>query len=162
MRLAEVASYRGTEALLPVEQFMREYFQHTSDVREIAAHLAAGARPRPLWWSLVEPLVSHQFEWDFRVGPTAISATRVGLAKLRGDLAEVLRLLDLANLYDKRIDHDTWQAIRSSMTSLGPADANEPLPEAVSKRFMALLSQPARLGELLRRLHDLRRRRLPN
>ena len=45
------------------------------------------------WWWFVEPLVSHQFEGDFRVGPTTISATRRGLAKVRGDLAEVLRLL---------------------------------------------------------------------
>jgi [protein-PII] uridylyltransferase len=156
LRIAELRHYPAVAGLLPVEQFMREYFQHTSDVREIAAHLAAGAHSKsPVWW-LVEPLISHQFEWDFRVGPRTISATSRGLAKLRGDLAEVLRLLDLANLYDKRIEHDTWQAIRTAMMDRGPADANLPLPPKVSERFMSLLSQPPRLGELLRKLHDLR------
>ena len=100
--------------------------------------------------------MSHQFEWDFRVGPTAISATRRGLASIRGDLAEVLRLLDLANLYDKRIDHDTWQAVRTAMLNRGPADLSQPLPPDASKRFLSLLSQSGRLGESLRRLHDLR------
>lgn len=156
LRIAALRNYPPVAGLLPVEQFMREYFQHTSDVREIAAHLAAGARPRSLWWWLVEPLVTHQFEGDFRVGPTTISATGRGLAKVRGDLAEVLRLLDLANLYNKRIDHDTWQAIRSAMMSRGPADPHQPLASEISARFLSLLSQPPRLGELLRRLHDLR------
>ena len=43
LRIAEIRKYPAVAGLLPVEQFMREYFQHTSDVREIAAHLAAGA-----------------------------------------------------------------------------------------------------------------------
>ena len=76
LRIAALRNYPEIAGLLPVEQFMREYFQHTSDVREIAAHLAEVARPRSLWWWLVEPLVSHQFEGDFRVGPLAVSATR--------------------------------------------------------------------------------------
>jgi len=156
LRVAALRNYPEVVGLLPVEQFMREYFQHTSDVREIVGHLIAGARPRPFLWWLVEPLVSHQFEWDFRVGPSTISATQRGLPKVCSDLAEVLRLLDLANLYDKRIDHDTWQAIRSAMMSRGPADPDQPLPAEVSERFLSLLSQTPQLGELLRRLHELR------
>ena len=156
LRLAQLLKYDQTPGLLPVEQFMRDYFQHTSQVREIAAHLMNGARPRRALRWLIEPLISHQSEWDFRVGPTTISATRRELARLRGDLAEVLRLLDLANLYDKRIDHDTWQAIRSAMVHRGSIDASQPLPREASQRFMSLLTHPSRLGELLRRLHELR------
>lgn len=156
LRVAELRKYPPTAGLLPVEQFMREYFQHTSEVREIVAHLAEGARPRATWKWLWEPLFSHRFDGDFRVGRTTVAATRHGQEKLRGDLAEVLRLLDVANLYDKRIDHDTWQAIRAAMLSRGPADPDQPLPPAVSERFLSLLSKPARLGELLRGLHDLR------
>src|SRR5437588_10525739 len=70
LRIAELRNYPPVTGLLPAEQFMREYFQHTSAVREIASHLAAGARPTSLWWLLVEPLFSHQFEGDFRIGPT--------------------------------------------------------------------------------------------
>ena len=78
------------------------------------------------------PLVSHRVERDFRVGPVHISATRTGLNKVTGDLAEVLRLMDLANLYSKRIDHRTWEAIRNGV-SQGPPDrdlgaGDQPLP----------------------------------
>lgn len=156
VRIAGLRKYSEVAGLLPVEQFMREYFQYTSDVREIAAHLIAGAEVKPPFWWFFESLVSHQFEGDFRVGPKSISATRRGLAKVRGDLAETLRLLDVANLYDKRIDHTTWQAIRKAMLSRGPADPDQPLPPEVSEKFISLLARPPRLGESLRRLNDLR------
>jgi [protein-PII] uridylyltransferase len=155
LRIADLRHYVAKTGLLPVEQFMREYFQHTSDVRNIAAHLAAGARPRAAWKWLWEPLFSHRLD-DFRVGPTTISALPQSLPKLADDLAEVLRLLDAANLSDKRVDHDTWQAIRTAMMNRGPADPHQPLASDVAVRFMSVLSQPKRLGELLRRLHELR------
>jgi len=156
VRLAEAKNYPPVEGLLPVEQFMREYFQHTSTVREIAAHFAASARPKSILRCLLDPLLSHQFEGDYRVGPASVAARRRGLTKLRGDLSEVLRLLDLANLTNKPIAHETWQAIRSSMMQRGPANADDPLPPEVARRFLSLLNQPARLGELLRMLHELR------
>jgi [protein-PII] uridylyltransferase len=156
LRLAETRQYEPIEGLLPVEQFMREYFQHTTAVREIASNFAAGARPRSVWSWLTEPLFSHQFERDFRIGPTFISATRPGLDKVCGDLAEVLRLLDLANYADKRIDHRTWRSIRAAMKERGPALPDQPLDPAVCQRFLSLLSQPPRLAESLRKLHELR------
>jgi [protein-PII] uridylyltransferase len=156
LRLAELRGYKQIEGLMPVEQFMREYFRHTTAVREIAGHFAASVRPRAVLRRLLEPLLSHQVERDFRAGPTEIAATRRGLAKLQGNLAEVLRLLDLANHYDRRIAHETWEAIRSDMIERQPPDPSQPLPAEVSERFLSLMSQPMRLGELLRRLHDLR------
>lgn len=156
LRIAEMRGYPAVEGLLPVEQFMREYFQHTTAVREIASHLAASARPKPFARWLVEPIFTHRFEQDFRIGPSGVSATPAGLAKLHGDLAEVLRLLDLASLADRRIENETWQAIREAMTARGPADLTQPLSPAVTERFVQLLSRSSRLAELLRRLHELR------
>src|SRR5437763_11342320 len=42
------------------------------------------------------------------------------------------------------------------MMSRGPADEQQPLPREVSQRFLSLLSQSSRLGESLRKLHELR------
>src|SRR5262245_17981584 len=147
LRLAEARNYAPLEGLLPVEQFMREYFQHTTAVGEIASNFAAGARPWSMWSWLAEPLFSYEFGHDFRIGPTAISVTREGLAKIGGDLAEVLRLLDVANYANKRIDHRTWQTIRAAMKERGPADPDAPLAPEVCQRFLSLLSQPPRLAE---------------
>ena len=156
VRLAELRGYQHVAGLMPVEQFMREYFRHTAAVREIAAHFAASVRPRAMLRRILEPLLSHQAEGDFRVGPTEIAANRRGMPKLTADLGEVLRLLDLANYYDRRIAHESWEAIRSAMSDRPQPDPTEPLPKEVAERFLSLMSQPMRLGELLRQLHELR------
>jgi [protein-PII] uridylyltransferase len=79
-----------------------------------------------------------------------IVATRRGLEKLETSLSEVLRLCVLANLQNKRIAPATWEAVRTA----APRIPTRLAPEA-AREFLALLSQPGRLGELLRRLHEV-------
>src|SRR6185437_6151867 len=150
VRLAAVYGYAGDAGLLPVEQFMREYFRLTEAVSQIATRFAANSRRGPRWGELLAPLFSHQFERDFRIGPAQITANPRGLAKLRGDPAEILRLADLANLYDKPIARATCEAIRQAVPGLPDEVSAE-----TSSRFISLLSQGTRLGELLRSLHEM-------
>jgi [protein-PII] uridylyltransferase len=93
--------------------------------------------------------VTHSVEGDFRVGPQSISATSRGLKLITRDLAQVLRLVDLANLYNKQIDHATWEAVRKAAPKI-PAEVTA----EVAGRFMSILSQPSRLYELLKGLHE--------
>jgi [protein-PII] uridylyltransferase len=154
LRLAERGNFPATPGLLPVEQFMREYFEHTCDVRDIASHFAAAAQPQSLGgW--IEPWISQRKD-GFRVGPISIGAVPGGLEEIRGNLSTVLRLLETANRVNRRIDEATWQSIRAAMLERGPAEATQPLPGAVVSGFLSLLAKPSRLGESLRRLHELR------
>ncbi len=152
VRLSTLYRYEKLNSLLPVERFMRDYFEHSGDIRYISSSFINSVRARSAIMSAVAPLFSHRVEDDFRVGPVHISATRRGLAKVRSDLAEVLRLMDLANMYGKRIDHRTWETIRTAMAQRPVQQISR---EAVS-RFLSLMSQPGRLADLLRRLHQLR------
>ena len=45
VRLAELFGYAATEAMLPVERFMQEYFRHTQAVRQITRALRRRAQP---------------------------------------------------------------------------------------------------------------------
>ncbi|HEV2972311.1 MAG TPA: [protein-PII] uridylyltransferase [Pirellulales bacterium] len=149
VRLAAAFSYQGTEGLLPVEQFMREYFRHTREVSQLVGRFVAQIRP---WIRLAEwlsPMLGHQMEGDFIVGPR-IKATRRGLAKLQADVTEVLRLADLSNLYDTRVASSTWQAVHEA----SPVFSDQLTPTAAA-RFLSLLSQPQMLGELLHQLHEV-------
>lgn len=152
VRIADLFGYEGTEGVLPVERFMQDYFRHTSEVRNVAAHFLRQARPRSLTSTVVDPLLGFHMEGDFRVGSAGICATRRGMKKLRGDLSQVLRLMKLASLTDTRIDDRTWEAIRQSMMERGDVE----LGDDAIKGFLSLLSQPKQLGESLRQLHELR------
>jgi [protein-PII] uridylyltransferase len=150
VRLAPLYGCQGAAGLLPVEQFMRRYFQITDDIRYVVANFVAAARPHKRMDQVLGPLVSRRVGRDYRVGPIHLSATDSGLAKLRTNMAEVIRLTELAATYDKRISHDAWIAVRGAMRTLEQA-----VTPQVCQRFMSLLSQPARLGEMLRRLNEL-------
>jgi [protein-PII] uridylyltransferase len=150
LRIAELYKYPEGDAILPVERFMQEYFQHTKAVRSIVSDFLESARPVTAWSQFLGRLVSYRVDGDYRVGPRHISATPAGLARLRTDMREVLNLLSLANLHNKRIDQKTWETVRSTAHEL-PGDVNL----ETAQRFLALLSQPTRLGELLHRVHEL-------
>ena len=149
VRIAERFGYRGTEALLPVEKFMQAYFLHSNQVSRIVTHLISGARPWNRLQSMLAPVISHQVAGDYRVGPLRMSATRRGLSKLSSDLSEVLRMADLANLYDKGVNPSTWVTVQAAAPKF--ADV---LSDGTIERFLSLLARPPRLAEMLRHLHD--------
>jgi [protein-PII] uridylyltransferase len=150
MRISKLYGFQGTDGILPVEQFMSEFFGHTHAVRGVVSNFVATAKPGRKLQTLLGTFFSHQVEGDYRVTPSQIVATKRGLEKLNSELSEVLRLTDVANLYNKRIADSTWQAIRTSLPNYGGAE-----DDRVSQRFLSLISQPARLAELLHRLHEL-------
>ncbi len=150
LRLATLYRYEGTEAILPVEQFMAEYFRHTRAVSAVAGNFVANARPGFPFAKTVGTLFGYLVEEDYRVTPNQIAATRRGLDRLRSSLSEVLRLCELANLHNKRIAPETWEAVRTAVPTF-PDDVGSD----VTQQFLALITRPGRLGELLRRLHAL-------
>ena len=153
VRLAERLHYEGDRAVRPVERFMRDYFEHTSAVRYAANHFVASSLTRSTALAAFHSVLSRSVDDGcFRHGPFQVGATRLGLSKLPGNLNLVLRLLELSNLFAKRIDHNTWQAIRADMMA---RDAVELTPQA-TERFLSLISRLGPLGDNLRRLHELR------
>ena len=45
LRLAQLYGYEGTDGILPVEQFMSDYFRHTSGVRAVVGNFVASVAP---------------------------------------------------------------------------------------------------------------------
>jgi len=150
VRIAQLNHYRGREGVLPVEQFMQDYFRHTTHVRYLTSRFVESLRPPSTVSRVLDPMLGHVVDGDYRIGMREIEATEQGLNKLTRGLGDVLRLAELASLYDKRIGHRSWDAVHQA----APAYADELSPE-VAARFVSILSQPAQLGTLLRRLHDL-------
>lgn len=152
MRIAEKWGYQPQEGRLAVEMFMQDYFEHTRNVRYASAYVYADSRGASLFRRAFERAVSRRFDDVIRVGPYHVWVSEKMLPKIAGDLAEVLRLMDVANRFSRRISHRTWQAIRLAMAN---RPAEQPDPVAV-RFFLSLLGRPGQLAELLRQLHELR------
>jgi [protein-PII] uridylyltransferase len=150
LRLAEYLKYQGREGMLPVEQFMRDYFHHTAHVWQLAHRLSELMQPETRASRVWMPIFSRRVEDDYQIGRSEISATPRATARLALHPEEVLKLVDLARNAGKRISQDTWHFVYRT----APQYSNEPKPAIVSS-FLQILTNPLRLGELLRRLHEM-------
>lgn len=149
LRLAEFLQYQGRNGLLPVEQFMRDYFHHANHVWHLVHRLAELSLPA----STVSRVLGHAFrrtEDDYQLSRREVSATAAALARLERRRGEVLCLLDLARNEGKRIAQDTWYFVYRT----APRYSHEPTDDD-NQLFLKVLANPLRLGELLRRAHEL-------
>ncbi len=150
--IAEAWGYAGEEGKLPVEQFMQDYFENTRNVRYASGFFADDSQSQPLVNIAIERVLSRMVSENIRMGPKHIWVPDAQLEPFATRLPDVLRLMFLANQHRRRITHHTWQAIRKAMQERPPS-----VPDAQSiGAFLALLSRPGHLAELLRRLHELR------
>ncbi len=155
LRLAEQGGsgtmypWSAADGLLPVEHFMRDYFRHTNRVSHVATKFMVKATTHPWLDKTLTVLFGHHIELDYVVGPVGMMATRRGRARLHGNLAAIMQLVDLANLHDVPIAAFTWEEIRREAPHLPPH-----LPPEASRHFLSLLAHPGHLGTLLRDLHE--------
>ena len=150
LRIADLLHIEATAGMLPVELFMREYFRHTEKVSHLAARVGAKARSSPGRRKFWNAIFGRRVPGGLFIGPQELMATRRALAHMKGNITAAIQLADLANLYDKQIAVETWEAIHQDVPNL-PSE----LPAAACRHFLSLLSHPGRLGELLRGLHGI-------
>jgi [protein-PII] uridylyltransferase len=152
VRLAEFFHYEGSDGMLAVEIFMRDYFRFTSRVGYICSHFANKVTSRQRGaWARIDSLGRTQIDEQFWIGPTKIGVSKASLEKVQMDLEQVLRLMQLACLHDRAIEHETWVAIRHAMLKYPEI----PFTSDAARRFMALLSNTKGLSESLYRLHEM-------
>ena len=155
LRIAEMRGYEGDQGVLPVERFMQEYFEHTTNIRNVVGNFVAAAKWSSPWRTVEHRLrgvFGTSFHDDYIIGRRYISARGAGYDRVKGNLVEVLRLMELSSRLSKRIDHDLWQVIRDSMM----AEKIDTVSEEAANLFLSLLGTTGRLGRLLRRLHEVR------
>ena len=150
LRVAEKLGYGGTGGMLPVEQLMRDYFRHTSDVWQNVRRCVASLVPVSTVVRVLDPVIGKKLGDDYRIGIRHISATEAGLARLKSDLSEVLNLVSLSVAENKPLDQTTW----TELLQAAP-DYPEQLSEETKRRFLEILDQPQHVVEVLRMLHEL-------
>ncbi len=152
MQMAQWAGFQGDDGILPVEQFMQEYFAHTSEIRYSGTHFLESAKWSSPFTQSLEHTMAIRVQRYFRVGWRHVGATAAGLDRLKRDPAAVLELMAISSRYNRPIEHQTWREIRAAMRHR-PV---EQIDAVTIEKFMELMSSTTGLAEQLRRLHELR------
>ena len=150
LRMAEWMEFRQRSGLLPVEQFMRDYFRHTNHVWQMVRRREANLLSVSAASRVLDPLFSRTVDGDFRVGLNNISATPAGLVRVKSDLREVLRLAELSAREHKPLDQATYSALL-----LAAPEFPEEVAVEVRQEFYDALADPLSVGSLLALLHEL-------
>ena len=153
VRVAKWLGYAGDDALLSVEEFMRDYFRYTSRVSYICEHfINKSLQHKQRGTTLLGSMMTKQIDEHFHVGPTHIGVSEQAIDEVKTQLGQVLRLMQLSCLHEKSIEHGTWIAIRHEMLK---RKSGIEFNQDCARRFMALLSNTKGLGNALRRLHEM-------
>src|SRR3990172_4789291 len=139
MRVAAYFQYRGRQGLLPVEQFMRDYFHHTNHVWHLAQRLSEIVQPPSRVSRVFGPVLGYTTKDGYHIGRREISATAKALARLELHLEEVLRLVELARTEEKRIAQDSWYFVYRT----APQYSNL-LSRTAAAKFLTPLDRPQR------------------
>lgn len=150
LRIADWVGHTQRSGLLPVEHFMRDYFRHSSHIWQMVRRRNASLQVVSPVGRMLDPLVGRKVDEDYRVGIRYVSATSGGLAKLKTDFGEILRIVSLSAKVGKFIDHTAW----STMVLAAPEYSTE-VPDKVRAQFYDLLGDSNTVGEVLRVLHEL-------
>jgi [protein-PII] uridylyltransferase len=152
MQMAQWAGYAGADGILPVEQFMQEYFAHTSEIRYSSAHFVESVK----WISPIAHSLEHtmaiRVQRDYRVGWRYVWATAAGMARLKRDPAAVLELMSISSRFNRPIENQTWREIRAAMRNRSSSQ----IDSLTIGKFLELMSGSTGLATQLRRLHELR------
>ncbi|QEG37301.1 [protein-PII] uridylyltransferase family protein [Bythopirellula goksoeyrii] len=150
LRIADWLGFQHRSGLLPVEQFMRDYFRHTNHIWQMVRRREASLLSVSTTSRVLDPLFAKTVDGDFRVGMKHVSATPVGLARVKSDLREVLRLVQLSAREGKPLDQPTYSALL-----LAAPDFPDDVSVEVRKEFYDMLGDPHTVGRLLAVLHEL-------
>ncbi len=150
LRIAEWMGHTHRSGLLPVEHFMRDYFRHSNHIWQLVRRRQASLHVVSTMTRVLEPMLVKKIDDDYRVGLKYVSATPTGLAKLKTDMGEVLRIIALSAREGKFIDHATW----STLLLTAPEFSDE-VDLAVRKQFYEQLADSSAVGDELRVLHEL-------
>ena len=150
MRIAEWLGFQQRSGLLPVEQFMRDYFRHTNHIWQLVRRREASFHASSAASRVLDPLFGRTVSGTFRIGINTIGATPAGFTTIRQDMREVLKLVELAAEENKPLDQPTFSTLL-----LAAPDFPDDVSDEVRQQFYDLLKYPVLVGRILNLLHEL-------
>lgn len=133
-----------------VEQFMQQYFRHTTKVASIARRFVRRNLPPTFLSQTRQVLLGHRAEGVLRVSDQGVDCRTRDLPKVVESLASIMRAYRLAAMHATDISAQIEEAIKSRIPSLtGAAISTE-----AASLFREVLRYPRKLGTLLRSMFE--------
>lgn len=151
LRIAEAWHYPAGLEILPVQEFMRQYFRHSTAARYSSFQFINDVRGQFEHRSFFDTWVGRREEEHFLVTPRCVAVVKESLDLVKNDIEQVLRLMEISNRSKRFIEQNTWRTIRKAMLK----QTQLVLSAEAKKYFMRILDNPNRLANLLRRLHEM-------
>ncbi len=151
VRLAEIYGLSDLPNLLAVEQFMQQYFRHTTGLHDRCMRFLEQTQERSWvermrrWWP------NSLIEGNFRIEDNRLT---IPSEKLHGVLESpvwLLRLFELSHDQAVPVDSRILNELSQYLTTV----PNEQFhTEEVSRLFRGILNRPGRIGETLEAMHQ--------
>ena len=153
IRIASLWGFKDTAHLLSVEQFMQQYYRHSTRVSEIVGQFVSRSMIRSLRQRLASWLPARQVERFFALTRDEITVPRILRDEFITDGARVLRLFELAQLYSLAVAGELLQDLTDRL-SLVPDSAFT--SDVVRRSFLAILTGPCHVAGTLTAMHRVR------
>jgi [protein-PII] uridylyltransferase len=148
-RLAPIFGYHDRPGMLAVEQFMQQYYRHTTAIDDVTDRFVRRCQSPSAWRRLVRRITAKRVDRDFVVTADDIAPTPDSLLPVLGDVERIMQLFALANHTGVPVADSVRERIRAAAPQL-----NEDAPLA-RRTFLEMLAEPGHLEQTLHHMHSL-------
>ncbi len=145
LRIAEERGFPGNDHQRPVEQFMQEFFHHSSELATITRRFVAMERPRSFAEKTRDIVIGHRAEGMFYVGADRIEVADRYLEEVCESPESMLQLYKAAALYGVIPSPKVAETIKKSLAEPPPTIS----PKAANA-FIEIFRCTSALGPTLR------------
>ena len=150
IRIAGLRGFKDMPHLLAVEQFMQQYYRHSTRICDITARFVSQARQQTVWQRLAAWLPARRIEQYFILTRDDITVPPALRAEALSDGGRILQLFHLAQMYGLNVADDLVQELPERIAVLPDTAFRS---DAARRWFLSILSGPGRVADTLAAMH---------
>lgn len=150
IRIAAERGFNDLPHLLAVEQFMQQYYRHSTRICDLTARFVSQATRRSVWQRLAAWFPTRRLERYFALTRDEITVPPDLRDEALSDGGRILRLYQLAQMYGLNVADDLVQELPDYIAALPDSAFRS---DFARRCFLAILSGPGRVSETLTAMH---------
>lgn len=150
-RLADFLQFENQPHLLAVEQFMQQYYRHSTAISRISARFIRKALPASFFRKLADRVMFKNISPCFRETRHDVIVPEKKRGEFLASGENILSLFRLSQKAKKPVSDDTLEMLRRGTEFRDASFFQSP---RCKKLFMEILSEPGRIASTLRQMHQ--------